>query len=247
MSAFSYSDSDLPIRADLPEAYRFAWKEVSRAGCWWTGAERIAIAREVRNARDCRLCADRKEAVSPFAVDGQHDHSDGLPDPAIDTVHRLVSDASRLTKSWLEKLHASGVSDGHYVELLGIVVAVQSVDAFGRALGLALEPLPEATPGLPSGYRPDQLQTGDGWVPMLRGTAAGTAEADLFDGRQGPNVIRAMSLVPDAVRLLKILSAAQYMKDFEVADPAADPGRALTRPQIELVAGRVAALNECFY
>jgi hypothetical protein len=53
--------------------------------------------------------------------------------------------------------------------------------------------------------------------------------------------------VPDAVRLVRALSAAQYVPMEQVADPGADPRRALDRPQIELVAGRVSALNECFY
>ena len=57
--------------------------------------------------------------------------------------------------------------------------------------------------------------------------------------------MRAMSLVPDAVRDLKSLSAVHYLTPEEVANPAAR--RALSRPQIELLAGRVSALNECFY
>jgi hypothetical protein len=40
---------------------------------------------------------------------------------------------------------------------------------------------------------------------------------------------------------------AQYVPIEQVPDPSADPGRALSRAQIELVAGRVSALNECFY
>jgi hypothetical protein len=62
-----------------------------------------------------------------------------------------------------------------------------------------------------------------------------------------PNVVRAMSLVPDAVRQLRELSAAQYLPLQQVTDVRAEPGRALSRAQIELVAGRVSALNECFY
>jgi hypothetical protein len=75
------------------------------------------------------------------------------------------------------------------------------------------------------------------------GTPEG-AEADLWHGRAG-NVIRAMSLVPEAVRDLKTLSAAHYVTTEQVTDPRAR--RTLSRPQIELVAGRVSALNECFY
>jgi hypothetical protein len=61
-----------------------------------------------------------------------------------------------------------------------------------------------------------------------------------------PNVARALSLVPDAVRQLKELSEAHYLRIDDVVDPRARM-RELTRPQMELVAGRVSALNECFY
>jgi hypothetical protein len=52
--------------------------------------------------------------------------------------------------------------------------------------------------------------------------------------------------VPDCVRELKSLSSAYYLPDTQVANPTATRG-SLTRTQIELVAGRVSALNECFY
>ena len=54
-----------------------------------------------------------------------------------------------------------------------------------------------------------------------------------------------MSLVPDAVRDLRILSAAQYQPLDKAGDFAYR--RALGREQVELVAGRVSAINECFY
>ena len=61
-----------------------------------------------------------------------------------------------------------------------------------------------------------------------------------------PNVIAAMSLVPDAVRDLRRLSDVHYISDAQVANPFAR-GEVLSRPQIELIAARVSALNECFY
>ena len=82
------------------------------------------------------------------------------------------------------------------------------------------------------------------WVPMIPMKGLGGDEADLWRPPTG-NVIRAMSLVPDAVRDLKSRSAAHYLPVEDVVNPAAHT--ALSRPQIELVAGRVSALNECFY
>ena len=59
-----------------------------------------------------------------------------------------------------------------------------------------------------------------------------------------------MSLVPDAVRAMKSLSAGSvHGNPSQVANPNAPARRrsALDRRQVELVAGRVSALNECFY
>ena len=60
-----------------------------------------------------------------------------------------------------------------------------------------------------------------------------------------PFVIRALSLVPAEVRAWSELSAAQYLSPEQMR--SFDSIRAIDRSQIELVAGRVSALNECFY
>jgi alkylhydroperoxidase family enzyme len=248
MTRFDYTNAPYPVRPDLALAYRAYWEKLSAPGSWWTGAERVAIADEARRASSCALCAERKAALSPFSVDGEHDHGGQLPDAAVDAVHRLVSDASRLSKSWLEKLQASGLSDAQYVELLGVVVAVISIDSFHTALGFELEPLPTPQPGDPSRYRPASARPGDAWVAWIPADQATGAEADLYGGSKAPNVAAAMSLVPDAVRAMKSLSAVQYTEMAKVADPTAGASAiALDRRQVELVAGRVSALNECFY
>jgi hypothetical protein len=55
-----------------------------------------------------------------------------------------------------------------------------------------------------------------------------------------------MSLVPQAVVQMKELSEAHYLPMDDVIDPR-KRGRTLTRAQMELIAGRVSALNQCFY
>lgn len=249
MTAFAYADSRYPIRADFGEVHRSYWAELARPGCWWSGAERVAIAAEVRCAEACGLCRERKAAVSPFAGAGEHEASAELPAPAVDAVHRLGTDPSRLSRNWLEKLHAAGLSDGAYVELLGVVVAVVSIDAFHRNLDLDLEPLPEPEAGEPSGYRPAGAAPGEAWVPWIEAEKAIGPEAGLYPtAKRAPNVFKAMSLVPDAVRAMARLSHAHYIPTGSVATPGVMPeGRALNRAQVELVAGRVSALNECFY
>jgi hypothetical protein len=132
------------------------------------------------------------------------------------------------------------------VELLGTLVAMVSIDSFCRGIGVPLHPLPAPQPGAPSRYRPPGAVQEDAWVPMIPADAATGAEADLYGGQPVGNVIRAMSLVPDEVRTLCDLSAAHYLPMGQVRDPSAAAG-ALHRMQMELIAGRVSALRQCFY
>jgi len=248
MPAFDYSRAPYAIRPDLADAFRRTWSWLAAPGSWWTGAERVAIAAEARAARGCALCAEAKAALGPSAVTGEHDRAQTLlPGTAVDAVHRLMTDPARRSQGWLEKLLSEGeISDAHYVELLGVVVCVLSIDAFHRALGLAPEPLPEPELGDPSLQRPASAVPGVGWVPMIPEGQASGAEADLYPKR-APNVLRAMSLVPDGVRRMRDLARAQYVPVEQVANPTFSEGRALSRAQIELLAGRVSAVNECFY
>ena len=56
-----------------------------------------------------------------------------------------------------------------------------------------------------------------------------------------------MSLVPDAVRTLKDLSAVHNTANENARKAGVNCGGALTRSQKELLAGRVSALNQCYY
>ena len=71
MSKIDYSASKYPVRADFAEAHNLYWGRLAAPGTWLTGAERVAVAKEVRQARNCSLCRQRKAALSPYQVDGQ--------------------------------------------------------------------------------------------------------------------------------------------------------------------------------
>ena len=74
MTEISYQDLPWPVRDDVAAAQVRTWERLGQPGTWLTGAERLAVAAEARNAQDCKLCAARKEALSPEAVQGEHDH-----------------------------------------------------------------------------------------------------------------------------------------------------------------------------
>jgi hypothetical protein len=243
----SYATASVPVREDLPAAHRRAWRRLAQAGNWWTGVERVAIAAEVRNAWQCPLCKARKAALSPYTIEGTHECISKLSKSAVDVIHRVVTDPGRLTQAWLGKTMAAGeITDAQYVEIIDVVVAVISIDSFCRGIGAPLHPLPKPEPGEPSRYRPATAQPEAAWVPTIPVGGAVDAEADLWDATgRAPNVIRALSLVPDAVRQLMDLSTAHYVPRDHLMDFAW--GRSLSRAQMELIAGRVSALRGCFY
>jgi alkylhydroperoxidase family enzyme len=245
MSGISYADASVPVREDLRAAHERQWQRLAQPGTWWTGRERVAIAAEVREAARCPLCRERKAPLSPQAVEGKHVSSGELPEAAVDVIHRVVTDPGRLTRAWFDNTLASGLTDAQYVELIGVVVTVVSIDSFCRGLGVPVHPLPEPAPGDPSRRRPPAAQPEGAWVPMIPNGAAKGAEADLYESRRTFNVARAMSLVPDEVRGLKDLGGVHYLPFAQINDLRA--GRSLSRAQLELIAGRVSALRECYY
>lgn len=245
---FEIGTADAPIRTDLPEAFRKTWEHIAAPGSGWSSEERVAIAHEARQAETCALCLERKSALSPNAVQGKHDHGEGLPDAAIEAIHRISTDSGRLGKTFFEQTKAAGITDAQWVEFIGIVSSLKSIDTFCRALGLPIERLPEPGGGEATGYRPEGATMSGGWVPMIREKHLAEPERMLYEGYSVTGgVLRAMSLVPNEVWNLHTISEPMYLPTRHVMDFRASGDRAIDRMQIELLASRVSHLNECFY
>jgi hypothetical protein len=243
----AYADASLAIRDDIVAAQRRAWTRLARPGRWWTGAERVAIAAEARHALSCDLCTRRKAALSPYAEAGTHDALGGLSELVVEAIHRIRTDPGRITQAWVDDLLDEGLSAEHYVELVGVVVTTVAVDTFCRGLGLPLRPLPAPQPGAPTRVRPAGAALGGAWVPWVDGRAVGPGEAWLYPaGRPGANIRKAMSLVPEEAHGFFDLVEAQYIPGPAMRDFTREY-RAISHPQIELLAGRVSAINRCEY
>jgi hypothetical protein len=222
--AFDYGTVPHPIRAGIVAAQRAAWQRIAGPGAAWSGEQRLAIARCVRHER-----ARRTEP--PWLRGGGGAIEPSLPPAAIETASAIAVDAHRIDRAWArDRIDALG--DVGYVELTGVAVSVVAVDAFAEALGAPHEPLPQARPGEPDGSRPDALDDIGAYVPMAVPFA-------------GPNVGRALSLAPGEQAMFMGLVGAMYsLRDFV---EMVWKDRPLSRPQVELVAARVSAINECFY
>jgi hypothetical protein len=209
-----------------------AWRRLGSAGTWLAAEERIALLVEARRAHECELCRRRKAALSPNMVEGAHVGNAALSAAEVDAVHRITTDPGRLTQAWFTKL---AIPPERYVELLCVAAHAIAIDTFHRAVGLPGREPPPSTGGEPTQRRPaGRLDTKLAWVPIQRLRAV-------------PNLIRSISLVPDELLAVREVTAAEYVRTDRVTDLTSDPGRAITRAQMEHVAARVSARNGCFY
>ena len=216
----------LPVDETTPEAHRATLRAFGEPGAWWSGEDRLAIVRATRKAPHCSLCVQRGEALSPGDVRGEHDDDGKLPPIAIEAVHSIRNDSGRLTRRWFDHVIDMGMPTEAYVELVAVSASSVVVDTFAQGIGHDLPALPDAATGSPSFERSDDVVDAGAWLPLAR------------EGRA--NILRSLGLVPSAPRLFfNAFGSSYYMRP--------DSRFALGRPQVELIAARVSAVNQCFY
>ena len=244
---FDYEDAEFPVREGLRLVHNETWNLTANAGNWWTGEQRVAIVAETRNALTCQLCEDRKNALSPYSVVGEHTHLGELPETVVEIIHRIRTDPSRLTEQWHKSILEQGITDAEYVEIVGVLIRSVAVDTFARAIGVPERPLPDPIAGEPSGYRPKGAKLGLAWVPTLAPEDANEEEKKMYPGGwKAPNIRRAMSLVPSEAIGFFDITDHQYLPT-ETMWKFSEKVRAISHVQIELVASRISILNGCFY
>lgn len=150
-----------------------------------------------------------------------------LPEAAIDAATTISARPAEPRQGWVDEV-AGEIGMAGYAEVVGVVARLSSVDTFHTALGLEIEPLPDPMPGDPTGQIDESVRPGPAWIPMAGGSS----------------IANALAIVPienDAQRDIH----AMYLTYEEMGDIAIVRG--LSRAQMELVAGRTSAINECFY
>jgi len=200
-------------------------------GDWLTGSQRRAAALEARDARTNELDQQRRDALSPNAVPGGHEATAELQAEAVEVIHRVASDPGRLTQAWADEM-MTVLGEETYTELVGIAACTAVLDMFAWAMTGDDGQLGDNTAGSPANERPDDVGDVGAWVSQTTGTGMA-------------NVSRSLSLVPVTNRAWVGLVQALYSRGPEFLDLSWD--RALSRPQVELVAARTTAELECFY
>jgi hypothetical protein len=246
MQAKSFSASTLPVRADLVDAHERAWAAIAAPGTWLTGKERVAVAAEVRAAHACAHCARIKAALSPNGVEGKHEGLGEVPPAQVELIHRVVNDPGRLSEKWSESVLARGLSEGAYIEIAGLVAMVMIMDTTHRALGLPLRALPFAQEGEPTRYRPPGARKKAAWLPLVEPEDTVDADGPMYPSPKAGYIYRGLSLVPQSVRDYWGLVNNHYLPPEHVYE-FGESIRAISRPQVEILAARVSSMHQCAY
>ena len=228
MAEFATDTFPRPVNPPILSAFEAVWNGLAVAGTWWTATERVAIVAATRRSLPLPLgeaapdTAGLSDAIGP----------DGLSPLTHEVVRRLAYDAGRITREWATAV-IERMGLGYYVETVALVVQTVPIDLLCDLLARPRQDLPVPRTGEPSRVVPNGLGQEGAFVPWA------------VDGWLGPNVARALSFVPeDNSRHMGIVMSMYSGQHFE---EMVWRHRALSRPQIELVAARTSAVNECFY
>ena len=236
-----YADSAYPVRKDIVEVHASQFKKLGMPGTWGSGAQRLAVAAETRKA-----CFEA--GILENSTEEEIKNDEILPDVAREVIRLLAVSPKDVNKACYDSALEGGLSDTEYVEIVGLVSRLVDLDVFARGLGVPLRQLPSAEKGEPSRERPEAAIQELAWVPTIPNPPEGGEAADkLYGGQPKPYIVRGLSLVPDEVRAHLELEEAQYLPLRHILKPNYQHHEGLTRSQVEIVAGRVSAINECFF
>ncbi|MFY0612546.1 MAG: hypothetical protein JXQ99_13520 [Hyphomicrobiaceae bacterium] len=236
-----YKSAAFDVREDLAEVHRAQLADLGSPGTWGSGAQRLAVASEVR-------LAGVEAGVMEAPAGGVPAADVTLPETVRAFIGKLAVSPKDVDEAACDAARSEGLSDEEYVEIVGIVSRVVNLDIFARGIGSPLQPLPTARAGQPSGVRPQAAVREHAIVPTVPNAPEGGHDAEvLYGGKWQPYIMRALSLVPGELSDHLELEEVQYMPMSKVLVPDHQHHNGVTRAQAEVVAGRVSAINECFF
>ena len=133
-----------------------------------------------------------------------------------------------------------------YIEIAGLVAITLMADTFACGIGVEETPFPPPQGGWPSNYQSPGAKKEAAWVPIIEPEDAVESDGALYPSNKVGYIHRALSAVPETKRDYWRMAEAHYLPGGSVYDFATD-ARAISRPQIEVIAARVSALHQCLY
>jgi alkylhydroperoxidase family enzyme len=235
-----YADSTYPVPEDVEAIHARQIEQLGSPGTWGAGEQRLAIVNEARQAGYRAGVIEEPSDTGPIP-------DMELSDVARRVVHRLAVAPKDMDQAFYEQALEDGLSDAEYVEIVGLIARSTCFDVFARGIDVPLRPLPQQQPGQPSRDRPSPAVVEKAWVPTVPNVPEGGEIAQALFGPWKPYIMRGVSLVPDEYRAHTELEEIQYMPSAHFLEFDYQHHEGLTRPQVEIVAARVSAINECFY
>ncbi|MFT4585007.1 MAG: hypothetical protein ACI915_001617 [Gammaproteobacteria bacterium] len=237
-----YSDSTLLISAATTALHEDELLSFARPGTWGTAAQRTAIAAQARSAR-CEV--GEQESIN----DEKLADAAELPEAARRVARAVALGGIDVDKNFCEQAQADGVTEGAYVEIVGLVARLAHLDVFARGIGLPsrrlLDPVEDK---MPSMERPSEAKKEGFFTASIPSSPeGGNLARSLFGDQPAPNILRSLSLVPDEARRLIRVIDEEYFSTETMMNLTYSSHDAISRPQLELVAAKVSELNQCFY
>lgn len=154
-----------------------------------------------------------------------------LPAIVAEAAARVAVEAIAVRPPQIDAWVADGRDVLAYVELVAVVAKICAIDSYRNGLGTDLDPLPAPIPGEPVPNIAENAKKMNAWVPTVGVALAPTS----------------LSALPAEKDSKAALGMVWYINDKQVHQYDVEPGRELTRAQMELVASRTSWLNECFF
>tara|TARA_Y100000741_G_scaffold151196_1_gene114109 strand:+ start:4049 stop:4723 length:675 start_codon:yes stop_codon:yes gene_type:complete len=211
---------------EVIQSFEIVWQNLGKPGAWWTGHQRIEIAQEVRNSSQPTL-VERVNDLSRYS----HQETESLSPYVRAVVRKIAYESSTIDKSAYDSI-VEVLGQDRYAELAAIITQVAPIFTLADILGYSREKLPTAHDGAPTKERPEDLVNDVAFLPT-------------FSPNGLPHVAVSLSLAQadNARRMLLVRSMYSGTNFGEMIWEH----RSLSRQQIELVAARTSAINECFY
>lgn len=149
---FAFTDSPVPVRDDLRDAYVAIWSHLGGPGPTLTAKQRVGIAAYVRAARS---------GDTPSWMD--------LPASLLNLAAVLFTDPGLVDRAMV-RAAADSAGDAMTVEVISIVSMLSAVDGAHRGLTAELEPLPVPDVGEPTNVITEGLKERRTHVPMPEGS-----------------------------------------------------------------------------